>query len=873
MTVVDQTGGKIPEAKVNVSRSDGARRLEASQGPGAFLFTLAPGAYSVSVEAEGFAPGSASVAVGEKGLTEVKIALHLAIKEVVTVQGLRLENMRGRILTAEDLKSLPSNESAMRYMLLELAGSRGRPGDVSFYVDGFSDFHRLPPKGAIELVRINAEPYSAEFSEPGTRRIEIITKPGAEGAFGEMKLDFNDETLNATEAFANGKPELQRRSFSGYYAAPIVRDKWGFYAYAGRWEQDENAVINATVLDLSPAPVAFSTTLPAPFRENNVTLNSGYALGSQRRMMVEYSRNTTAAQNQGLRTGGFRLPEQAYEIHNRSHTGRLSLLSVYGLSTLHELRIRVTGDHNLTRAISQDQAVTVLDSFTSGGNQDFRLIDESNRSLQLDTKITRSFGRLALNAGMQLDGKRRDVVNAADFGGTYVFGAGVRRDAFGVPIGDGEATITPIENYLDTLLGSPGARPTLFTISRGDPRATLSQWEFAAFAQGDWQASDTLTLSYGLRYEHQTNLNDRFDLAPRFGLTWNLGGAGLIRAGSGVFFDRVDLNLSLDLLRRDPARLQRFVVPGPEFYFTGAPDDLGPAEDRSLLRRNPDMRSPREILSNVSYEREIPWSPFKSSLFGAVGYTHGRASRVTRLLDDNAPMSPELSRPNADAGQILRYDSLGRSSRQELQLSVRASLNADSRIFVNYALASTRSDADSAQELPANSYDLAAEYGAAQTDERHRLFVSGNVALPRFWMIVPSVTASSGRPFNIVTGLDNNGDAHLTDRPAFANAAADPDAIQTPWGLLDPSPEPGDVIIPRNYGRGTAQYRVDLMIMKIFAFPKARLKTMSMSLNLENVFNNVNRRDFNGVLVSPVFGHANTAQPARRASLGFVVNF
>jgi hypothetical protein len=876
VTVVDQTAGRIPEATVTVNGTEGQRAAEESRTAGVFLVSLRSGKYSVAATAAGFAPGSVDVELTPNGLTEVSIQLHLVVTEKVTVEGLRLQSLKGRILTAEDLKLLPNNETEMRYMLLELAGSRGRPGDIAIYVDGFSDFRRLPPRAAIELIQINAEPYSAEFAEPGTRRIEIITKPGSEGTFRELKSDFNDETLNATDAFATGKPALQRRSFSSYYSAPIIPNKWGFYAYAGRWEQDENAVINATVLNNLSQPVPFSAALGAPFRENNLTLNSGYALGTQVRLMTEYSRNTTAGENQGLRSGGFRLPDQAYELDNVANIGRLSLLSVLGPTTVHELRVRVADERNTSRAVSNHQAVMVLDSFMSGGNQESRLNDQSNAKLQVDTKLTRSFGRHTLNTGVQLDRLGRTVVNAADFGGTFIFGADTLRDENGVPIGNGDSQlgeITPLENYVRTLTGAPGAAPTMFTITRGDPRAALAQWEFAAYAQSDWRPSDHLTLSYGLRYEAQTNLNDRLNLAPRFGFAWSPGGdKGLIRAGAGVFYDRVDLSLTLDPLRLE--KLQRFVVPRPNFFFVGPPGELGAAADQTLLRKSEDLLAPRRLMSNVSYERELAWKPFKSSLFGAVGYTWEHASRLPRLLDTNAPLLPESPRPNAEAGQLLLYDSVGRSARRELQLSLRAGFNAGSRIYTNYSLSSTRGDADSPLELPASSYNLAAEYGAAQTHERHRFFISGNVVLPRSWMLVPSFTASSGRPFNILTGLDNNSDGHLTDRPGFADAAADPDAIRTPWGLLDPTPEPGESVIPRNFGRGTAQYKFDMMIMKTVMLGKAQAhRILAVSMNVENLFNTANLRDFNGVLVSPVFGQANTAQPARRASLGFVINF
>ena len=77
----------------------------------------------------------------------------------------------------------------------------------------------------------------------------IVTKPGGEAIFGEFKSDFNNQQLNAREPLATSKPRIQRSTMSGYFSAPIVKGKWGFYGYAGRWEQDETAIIHATTLN------------------------------------------------------------------------------------------------------------------------------------------------------------------------------------------------------------------------------------------------------------------------------------------------------------------------------------------------------------------------------------------------------------------------------------------------------------------------------------------------------------------------------------------------------------------------------------------------------------------------------------------------
>jgi hypothetical protein len=86
--------------------------------------------------------------------------------------------------------------------------------------------------------------------------------------------------------------------------------------------------------------------------------------------------------------------------------------------------------------------------------------------------------------------------------------------------------------------------------------------------------------------------------------------------------------------------------------------------------------------------------------------------------------------------------------------------------------------------------------------------------------VSPFLNANSGRPFNITTGRDNNRDTTINDRPAFASAG-DPGAIVTPFGIFNPNPQPGDEIIPRNFGQGPGFWNVNMSVSKTFGFGNA----------------------------------------------------
>jgi len=127
----------------------------------------------------------------------------------------------------------------------------------------------------------------------------------------------------------------------------------------------------------------------------------------------------------------------------------------------------------------------------------------------------------------------------------------------------------------------------------------------------------------------------------------------------------------------------------------------------------------------------------------------------------------------------------------------------------------------------------------------------------------------TGQPFNITTGRDDNGDTLFADWPAFAEPS-DVDAIETPWGIFDPRPEPGDQIIPRNYGREPGEARVDLHVSQGFA---AGPLSVRLGADIVNVFNRANRSRLNGVLTSTTFGAPKRAPSPRRVELFLRVSF
>jgi len=170
------------------------------------------------------------------------------------------------------------------------------------------------------------------------------------------------------------------------------------------------------------------------------------------------------------------------------------------------------------------------------------------------------------------------------------------------------------------------------------------------------------------------------------------------------------------------------------------------------------------------------------------------------------------------AGDIFQYESSGRFQQNQLLISVRNSLNSKMSVNVTYLLSKARSDTDGAETFPANSYGLSGEMGRSAIDARHRLNITGVFSLRYGFSLNPFILASSGRPFNITTGRDTNGDTLFTERPSFAADPNEPGVIATRFGVFNPNPRADESLVPRNYGTSPSFFTVSLRASKTWGF-------------------------------------------------------
>jgi hypothetical protein len=292
-----------------------------------------------------------------------------------------------------------------------------------------------------------------------------------------------------------------------------------------------------------------------------------------------------------------------------------------------------------------------------------------------------------------------------------------------------------------------------------------------------------------------------------------------------------------------------------------------------------------------------------------VSYLFSRSAHLTRSHDINAfkasgPISPLsgtptfIRFPNPLLGQTTDFLNPLRLQDNQYESTANAFYHAGTvqltkRLSNNYALNVNYTYAKAIDEVTdfnsdfsaQNPLNLRAERALSAFDQRHRFVFSGTFTSPvtgtgawsrllSDWSLSPIFIAGSGRPFNVVLGIDANGDGVSTrDRPCVRPAADQPCIPNSNVG--------------RNVGRGAAFYNVDMRLARRFGL--ADDKYIELTFEAFNLFNHTNFTGINNVIgttpltdgrptgirgLAPTMPLAFTsAAPARQLQFGARFNF
>lgn len=872
--VKDELGASIVGATITIIDANGSAKTTVTNGEGIYtLAGLAPGKYFVVAAAPGFAPSEQTevdLAAGQRQSLDLTLQVTIEDQKVTVAAETPLStdasnNANQTLITGKDLDALPDDPDELAAALQALAGPSVGPNGGQIFIDGFSG-GRMPPKESIREIRINQNPFSAE-NEQASGRIEILTRPGTDKLRGSSFFNFEDESLNSRNPFSSSRTPYQIRSFGGNLGGPIVKKKASFFVDFDRRELDDNELVNARTLDANLNVVDQSFGVIVPRRNLSFSPRIDYQLNSNHTLVLRYSYNQSRTQNFGV--SGFSLPERGYDISSTSQSFTLTETAILNASMVNETRFQYSRNRNESLGDNTIPVLNVSGAFISGGSQVGHAFSTNSR-WELQNFLAWQKGTHALKFGGRVRGVRITDSNPNNFGGTYVFTGGFvpTLDANNNPIIDQPEFVDSLERYRRTLLGQQlgltplqiramGGGASQFSISSGNPDASVSQIDAGFYVQDDWRVRPNLTLGVGLRYENQTNIHSPTNFAPRVFMAWSPGAADsarppsmVIRVGAGVFYNRFGEGNTLNANRFNGITQQQFFVTERPVYetingvvtfippFPSALDVFPNVPPDALLELTPrqitwrvaeDLQAPTVYVAGVQVERQLP---HRTTMFAGFYTIH--INHVIRARDINAPLpgsitplNPNGTRPFGNVGDIYQYESSARFDQNQVFIGFNNRFNRTISFSANYSISKTQNDADGqgGALFPVNSYDLTGEYGRAGFDVRHRFNFFGTINLPWQVSLNPLITASSGRPFNITTGQDTNLDRLFTERPSLAPEGVDcsnlpANIVCTRLGNFNLHPNPGEALIPRNFGEGPGYFAVNLRVSKIWSFGK-----------------------------------------------------
>jgi len=556
--VLDPSGAVIPGAAVTATQGGKVFTIKSGQD-GTYIFpNLAAGIYTLMVEARGFARlERTNVVVVSGQIRRLNVSLSIAVEQQnveVTAQNIGVsvnpdENAGAIVLRGSDLDALSDDPDQLQNELQALAGPTAGPSGGQIYIDGFEG-GQLPPKSSIREIRVNQNPFSAEFGRIGYGRIEILTKPGSDKFAGHIGGNGSSSAFNTANPLVQQQPDYYYVFGSADMTAPLKKHASMFFNVFGLERQNQSMVV---AVDPKDTESQIQQALPNPSSYLYINPRVDMQLGKSNTLTIRES--TTRSVQTGAGTGGLNLAEQAFHSNSLTNGIQIGDTVVVNSHLINETRFIWTRIRYEQTPSFVTPTVTVQGAFTTGGNNS-SVVQDHQDVFDVQNYTTATAGLHTMRFGMQLHGIRDANYSTSGANGSYVFQS--------------------LDHYM-------AQKPDLYRVTVvNNPLARTFLHNESFFFQDDWRYKPNLTISLGLRFETQNWISDRADWGPRVALAWAPGHMGktppktVLRAGYGWFYDRFSVPTSfaaangtpyvIQTIHQNGVNQQSYVIRNPNFY-------------------------------------------------------------------------------------------------------------------------------------------------------------------------------------------------------------------------------------------------------------------------------------------------------------------